>query len=80
VGIPNCAIIAKYDTTDVANAIFPVPSGKRIREIYGNVISGKMNEDIVRIVFIMKFFFRFFCPINSILINVPALSKLVFML
>ena len=41
----------------MAKETFPVPTGKRIRDTYGNVINGKMNDDIVRRAFIIKFFF-----------------------
>ena len=33
-----------------------MPSGDKIRETYGNVIKGKINDDIVSNAFIMKFF------------------------
>ena len=51
----------KYDITDVANETFPVPSGKRILEIYGKVINGKINDDIVKNAFIIKLIFNDFC-------------------
>lgn len=41
VGIPSEANMVKYEITDVAKFTFPIPSTKRVREIYGNVISGK---------------------------------------
>ena len=34
----------------------PMPSGDRTLEIYGNVIRGKMNDEIVSKAFIIKFF------------------------
>lgn len=43
---------------DIAKETFPVPSGSRILDTYGNVIKGNMNDDIVRIEFITKFNFR----------------------
>lgn len=59
--MPNCANIAKYDITEVANETFPVPSGNKIRDTYGKVINGDMNCDIVKIAFITKFNFKDFC-------------------
>lgn len=41
-----------------ANAIRPVPSGRRIRETYGEVTTGKRNAEAVRIIFIIKFNFK----------------------
>ena len=44
--------------------------GNRMRETYGNVISGKTNCDIVRIAFITKFNLRDFCfPISFLLFS-----------
>lgn len=54
VGIPSEANMVKYEITDVAKFTFPIPSTKRVREIYGNVISGKINEETVSMAFIMK--------------------------
>ena len=45
---------------DVANDTLPVPTGSNTLDTYGNVIRGKMNDDIVRIVFIIKFHFNDF--------------------
>lgn len=45
----------------MANDTFPVPVGSNIRETYGKVISGKMNDDIVRMAFMTKLSFRDFC-------------------
>lgn len=59
--MPSCANIAKYDITDVAKDTLPVPSGSKIREMYGKVISGKIKDDIVRMAFIIKFSFNDFC-------------------
>ena len=53
VGIPSCESIRKYDTNEVANDTRPVPSGRRMRDTYGKVISGKINDESVRMVFIM---------------------------
>ncbi|GMN96733.1 hypothetical protein JCM35486_24790 [Blautia wexlerae] len=39
----------------------PVPSGDKTREIYGNVINGKINADIVSTAFIIKFFLIEIC-------------------
>jgi hypothetical protein len=41
-------------TTEVANETFPVPSGSNILDTYGNVIRGKINEEIVRSEFTIK--------------------------
>ena len=46
---------------EVANWTLPVPSASRILETYGNVISGKMNDDMVSIAFMMKLSFSDFC-------------------
>ena len=55
----------KYVMTDVAKDTFPVPIGNKILDTYGKVINGKINEDIVNIIFIIKlslsdFFFIYF--------------------
>jgi hypothetical protein len=47
--------MVKYETTDVANAIFPLPVAPSVLEMYGNVISGKINEDAVKNIFIKVF-------------------------
>ena len=54
VGMPSEANIVKYDITDVAKLTLPLPSTKRVRDIYGNVISGKINEETVSMAFIIK--------------------------
>ena len=38
--IPSPAMIEKYETIDCAKRTFPIPSGIRIRDVYGNVIRG----------------------------------------
>ena len=55
IGIPNCDSIIKYVTTEVAKDTFPVPSGNRIRDTYGKVISGKMMLERDSSTFIIKF-------------------------
>ena len=45
----------KICITELAKDTLPVPSGDKIRETYGNVIKGKINDDIVSNAFIMKF-------------------------
>ena len=56
VGTPNCAIISKYVIKDVAKEIFPIPSGFKILDTYGNVINGNKNADIESITFIIKLY------------------------
>jgi hypothetical protein len=46
--------MVKYDIKELANATFPLPSTPITLETYGNVISGNINKDILRIVFIKK--------------------------
>ena len=46
---------------DVANETLPVPVGPKTLDTYGKVIKGKMNDDMVKIAFIMKFFLRDCC-------------------
>ena len=53
---------------EVAKLTLPVPSGRRILETYGNVIRGKINEDILSRAFITKFnFIDFFLFIYALL-------------
>ena len=71
VGIPSEANMVKYDITDVAKLTLPLPSTKRVRDIYGNVISGKINEETVSMVFIIKLncterILIFFCALSFI--------------
>lgn len=61
---------------DVAKETFPVPSGSRILDTYGNVIKGKMNDDIVRIEFIRKFSFKD----GGFEINLPLFCMIQFLL
>ena len=58
--LSNCAIISKYVIKDVAKEIFPIPSGFKILDTYGNVINGNKNADIESITFIIKLIFNDF--------------------
>ena len=53
--------------SEVANETFPIPSGDKILETYGNVINGNIKEDIVNNIFIIKFIFNdFFIDISAL--------------
>ena len=58
--------IAKYVTTAVAKATLPVPTGSRILDTYGNVIKGKIKDDIDSNAFITIFNFTDFVFISAI--------------
>ena len=75
VGTPNVANKEKYDMTDVAKSTFPVPSGNKILETYGNVIRGKIKPDRVKIAFIIKLNFTdlIFCAVLFPL-SIPIIS------
>ena len=51
--------IEKYVISEIANETLPFPSGNSTLDTYGNVISGNINDDIVKMAFIIKFFFCF---------------------
>lgn len=66
--------------TDVAIDTFPVPAGNKTLDTYGKVINGKMKEDIVKIVFMIKlslidFFFIYLnIPLRHVLLALFLLS------